>query len=336
MTAAVDGAPRAADTSELDGVEQALAAALHAAADDVLGRANYTRRRLGWQAEHADTLKEMAAARRQLAARHDLSATERKEARRRQCSEQRRELRRLVASWWDKRLDALHSGRGMPSKGAVEAAEREAGLSAKAKGRVTELLARDGTPLCGHDAQLGRWREHFAGLFAEGICADLGYIADAVPRRPPLMESDAMFTRAEYAGAVQALKVGKTADEDGIVTELLRAAGDAIHDTFCDLVRACWKHGQVPTAWRDAIMVPLPKGKGDARLCDSWRGISLLSVPGKILARLVATCITRNAEGVLVESANGFRPGRGTMDCVAIACQLIDMANSSDSGLCVR
>ncbi len=87
VTAAVDGAPRAADTSALDGAEQALAAALRAAADDVLGRANCTRRRLGWQAEHACTMKEKAAARRQLAARHDLSANERKEARRQQCSD---------------------------------------------------------------------------------------------------------------------------------------------------------------------------------------------------------------------------------------------------------
>ena len=67
-------------------------------------------------------------------------------------------------------------------------------------------------------------------------------------------------------------------------------------------------------------------------MCDSWRGISLLSVPGKVLARIVATRITRIAEGLLNESANGFRPARGTMDCVAVARQLIDWANSSVGG----
>ena len=128
---------------------------------------------------------------------------------------------------------------------------------------------------------------------------------------------------------MRSLKSGKAAGEDGTVAELLRTGGTAFHDVFYDLVRVCWEHGAVPTAWRDAVMVPLPKGKGDARLCDSWRGISLLSQPGKVLARLAATRIT---EGVLGETANGFRPGRGTMDCVAVARQLIDLANSSDGG----
>ena len=51
-----------------------------------------------------------------------------------------------------------------------------------------------------------------------------------------------------------------------------------------------------------------------------------------MLARLVATRITRIAEGLLSESSNGFRPGRGTMDCIAVVRHLIDMANSSQSG----
>ena len=43
------------------------------AADEVLGPENTTRKRLGWQAAHAATLKEMAAARRELAQRPGLS-----------------------------------------------------------------------------------------------------------------------------------------------------------------------------------------------------------------------------------------------------------------------
>ncbi len=240
VTEAVADAPRAAGVESLDSVEQELTAALRAAADEVLGPANGTRKRLGWQAEHADTLKSMAEARRQLAARQDLRPAEWKDARRRLHAEQRRELRRLVTAWWDRRLEALHSGRGMPGRAAIEAVEREAGLGAPVRGRATaELLASDGTTLCGHEARLARWREHFASLFAEESTGDLAYIAAAVPQRAVRPEFDATPTRAEYADAVRSMKKGKAAGEDGVVAELLRAGGIAFHDRFFELVGAC-------------------------------------------------------------------------------------------------
>jgi hypothetical protein len=95
-----------------------------------------------------------------------------------------------------------------------------------------------------------------------------------------LAQFDAAPSRSEYAAAVRRLKDGKAAGADGVVAELLKAGGDAFHDRLFELVAACWEGGEVPAAWRDAIIVTLPK-KGDLRLCDSWRGISLLSVPGK-------------------------------------------------------
>eukprot|EP00660_Eupelagonema_oceanica_P008660 gene8660-6848_t len=79
-------------------------------------------------------------------------------------------------------------------------------------------------------------------------------------------------------------------------------------------------------------MVPLPKAKGDLRLCDSYRGISLLSVPGKILAKIIATRLSTLAEDVLCETSNGFRPLRGTMDCVAIVRALLDHVTASQNG----
>ena len=72
----------------------------------------------------------MASARRELAERPGLSDTARHEARRAMRAEQQRELRRLVAAWWERRLSALHdcNGRSVPGIRAVERLERDAGL----------------------------------------------------------------------------------------------------------------------------------------------------------------------------------------------------------------
>ncbi len=44
----------------------------------------------------------------------------------------------------------------------------------------------------------------------------------------------------------------------------------------------------MPEDWRRAIIVPLYKGKGKREECNNYRGISLLSVPGKIYGRILS------------------------------------------------
>ena len=44
--------------------------------------------------------------------------------------------------------------------------------------------------------------------------------------------------------------------------------------------------GVSPTEWRRAIIIPVYK-KGNKRVCKNYRGISLLSVPGKVLGKIL-------------------------------------------------
>ena len=58
---------------------------------------------------------------------------------------------------------------------------------------------------------------------------------------------------------------------------------------FHQLVRLfemVWKDRHVVRDWHDALIVPVPK-KGNLKLCDNWRGISLLNVVEKVLGRIV-------------------------------------------------
>ena len=52
----------------------------------------------------------------------------------------------------------------------------------------------------------------------------------------------------------------------------------------------------VPVDWVIACMVPLRKGKGDVHECGNFRGISLLSVVGKVYGTVLINRIRDKAE----------------------------------------
>ena len=68
--------------------------------------------------------------------------------------------------------------------------------------------------------------------------------------------------------------------------------------------------------WRGACIVPLYKGKGDKCECSNSRGISLLSVVGKLFGRVLINRVRADTECAIGEEQCGFRQGRGCMDQV--------------------
>ena len=90
-----------------------------------------------------------------------------------------------------------------------------------------------------------------------------------------------------------------------------------------DFVHAVWKEHKVPQAWKNAILIPIPK-KGNLHLCDNWRGIALLDVVGKLVGRIVQDRLQKLAEVELPESQCGFQRGCGCTDMMFMVCQLFE------------
>ena len=81
--------------------------------------------------------------------------------------------------------------------------------------------------------------------------------------------------------------------------------------------------GKLPQDLRDAIIITLYKNEGEKSDCSNYRGITLLSIAGKILARaLLIRLIPSIAEEHFLESQCGFRNNRSTTDMVFVLCQL--------------
>ena len=92
----------------------------------------------------------------------------------------------------------------------------------------------------------------------------------------------------ELETAVCKMWIGKAGGSSGILLEILRVASceKEFLDALLELVEEVWKENCVPRDWSNALLVPLTK-KGDLNNCDNWRGITLLDVIGKVVARIL-------------------------------------------------
>ena len=132
-------------------------------------------------------------------------------------------------------------------------------------------------------------------------------------------------TMDELTMAIGKLNNGKAGGDSGILPEMVKAgcSEDVFLDMMLDLVRTSWKEKRVPKDWSDTVLVPIPK-KGDLHKCDNWRGMALLDVVAKVLARIIQERLQRLAEKELPESQCGFRKGHGCSDMVFTVRQLIE------------
>ena len=114
------------------------------------------------------------------------------------------------------------------------------------------------------------------------------------------------------ATAIKGIKSGKAAGEDEIRPEMLKAlTGEGI----LWLTRVCqvvWKLGKTPRDWQTGVIIPIFK-KGDRKQCTNYRGISLLSLPGKVYAKCLERKCREIVESKLEDGQCGFRPGRSTV-----------------------
>ena len=118
-------------------------------------------------------------------------------------------------------------------------------------------------------------------------------------------KQDEAPTRKEVAEAVESLKSFKAAGPDEIMAEVLKAGGTAVVDWMHRIIQKVWRTERVVEEWRMSTIVPLLK-KGDVEVCDNYRGISLLSIPSKVLAKVLYRRIEEK-----VEPHSGFRKGGG-------------------------
>ena len=184
------------------------------------------------------------------------------------------------------------------------------------------ILDEEGQTLKRPEEKLARWQRHFEKVLnvrnevAEEVVSELENRSHG--ETPEV-------TREEVKKAVWKLRNGKAAGQDEVEAELLKKGGEAAIDWLTEVVQQVWKSGKVPQEWKDATLIPVHK-KRARNDCDNYRGIALLSIPGKVLALILLERMQVIVEPQLMEAQCGFRKGRSTADQIWLTRQVVEKA----------
>jgi len=88
------------------------------------------------------------------------------------------------------------------------------------------------------------------------------------------------------------------------------------------IVTCVWEEEVVPEEWHQGIIITLYKGKGSKSECSSYRGITLLCMPGKMFAHIILARIKPTLLSHRRPQQSRFTPGRSTCDRIATLCNM--------------
>lgn len=234
--------------------------------------------------------------------------------------ELRKLTRELKDKWWLQKAERIQWLSDTNQLGAFY--EEVHKLTGTYRRNYVPLKTRDGAAkLTAKKDVLNRWAEHFETLLNVDRVADLDHI-NSIPSLQIHEALDEPPTLAEVVKAIAEQKNKKAAGVDNISGELLKYGGEQLHTYIWQIFERIWSEERVPPDFSVSCIKTLYKNKGDRSDCDSYRGISLLSVPGKVFARVLLNRLIPVSEKLLPETQFGFRPGRGTCEAIFSIRQL--------------
>ena len=137
-------------------------------------------------------------------------------------------------------------------------------------------------------------------------------------------ELDEKFTMEELRAVLKKLKAGKATGVDEIMAEWMKYGGEKMTYALWVLCNHVWLTEACPEQWGQGAICLLFKD-GDKRDPLNYRGITLLSVVGKVFASLVNVRLMAHCEegDRLVDEQAGFRKGRACADQIFIMKEVL-------------
>jgi len=201
-------------------------------------------------------------------------------------------------------------------------------LCKKKRQSVAGVRDKDGKLLIEEDQILQRWKEHFEEVLnveSQNNSEDLEEEIDLSNIEVIEEISTGPFTEEEVKKAMCKLKNNKAAGVDNITGEMLKAGDEISSKKMLHMFENVRRNVKMPDDWKKAMIAKIPK-KGDLTKCDNSRGISLLSIPGKVFCRVIMERIRKGVEEKLRGEQAAYRKGHGTAEQIFILRNIVEQS----------
>ena len=132
---------------------------------------------------------------------------------------------------------------------------------------------------------------------------------------------------AEIERAVKKVNANRAAGPDEMPPTALKADTSMKSKALHALFKKIWTSEEMSNDWKHGHLIKFPK-KGNLKECFNWRGITLLSVPGKVFSRILLERIKTEVEKehVLRDEQADFRQEQSTTDQIATLRYIIEQS----------
>ena len=235
--------------------------------------------------------------------------------------EVKRYMRRIERRWWDERIGECREASESGRIGDMYKCLRKLGTRGSKAVRGCMITAQE-------------FKEHFERVSSERYEEEPGVIQGVIGRVGDLRGNDRareanerLNEMPESEEIMRAMKEMKESapGEDGVRVGYILKACREVKEVVIEIVR--WMFEVRADRWeakvKTGVIVPLFK-KGDRNERNNYRGVCLLSMSSRVLARVLARRLAWWAEwvGLLDENQAGFRKGRSTADVVQMMVRI--------------
>ena len=180
--------------------------------------------------------------------------------------------------------------------------------------------------------QMERWRAHFQELLNR---PPPDVPPDVLEPTEDLQVNCGRIPKEETKRAIKKLRLGKAPGFDNIPPDILKTDVSATTELLYGLINKIWDPEEIPLEWKTGLLVKLPK-KGNLSECKNWRGIMLLSIPSKVLCRIILDRIQGALNKLLRKEQAGFRRDKSCTVHIATLRIIVEQCVEWQSPLCIN
>ena len=221
--------------------------------------------------------------------------------------ERNKEAKRIVATTKSKAYDRLYEDlETKEGQGKIFRLAKSRNKSTKDISHIRQMKDENGNVIRKEADIIKRWEQYFKNLLNEENERLLR--GDGDPNYGLVIG----VTREEIVIALKKMKWGKAAGPDEVPIEAWKALGEEGIDVLWNLMRVIMENEEIPDEWRESLLIPIFKEKGDIQSCENYRGIKLMSHTLKLLERIIDGRLRQEVR--IGKQQLGFMKGLGTVD----------------------